>query len=99
MEYLYDYFYDEFDYENAFLYSSYLSEIGNLEYYIKLGYLVGWQDYGLSLKNKVLSFLRFHCENNPLNVYTYDCYKLSDEVIKYDYNFLSNYLKLNTFIK
>ena len=54
-DYLFDYYYENFDYQNA-LYSSRLSETGYIEDYINLGFLVGWQKYNYETKQKFFHF-------------------------------------------
>ena len=52
----------------------------------------------INTKIKMLSFLRYHCENNPINTYKNQCKYLSDKSVKYEYDFAKNYSLLHSFI-
>ena len=49
-------------------------------------------------KNKVLSFIKYHCLNNPLAGDFDECEFLSEDNIKYEYDFLINFEKLHSFL-
>ena len=86
--YLVDWYYEDFKLQEVLLYSSRLAEQAYAnDSYLRIAYLIGWQDYDLDTKIRMLSFLRFHCENNPMNMYTKKCKTLSDKSVKYEYDF------------